>query len=215
MKQEFSILLNPEKWRCLQNFNFSHSVHWESAENKLYPGFSICYTKVKCSASAATLYPAAGRAHSQGSDLVYGGTERLGLRWCWLCELCHWEQEGPVIRYWRLETPLFLCLSALWCSLSLAAGSKGGFLTIFRLSTWKDRLEPWASLGCSLTFCIFRSCPPLPQAMPSADGSNDLFLSKSTSCGMRGHWKLPSEGNPPHPPKCRLKMRKRAWRHFI
>lgn len=53
---------------------------------------------------------------------------------------------------------------------------------------------------------------PLLQAMPSADGSNGLFLSKSTPCWMRGHcrhWGIPLMS------KWRLKMRKRAWRHFV
>lgn len=93
---------------------------------------------------------------------------------------------------------VILSLSGLWCSPSLAAVSKGGVLTVFGLSIWEDRLGPCASLGSPLTFCIFRSCLPLPQAMPSADGSNGLFLSKSTPWWMRGHCKFPSMGNPPN-----------------
>lgn len=44
-------------------------------------------------------------------------------------------------------------------------------------------------------FSIFRSCVPFPQAIPSDEGSEGLFLSKSTPCWMRVHCKLQSVGN--------------------
>lgn len=56
LKLEFSIIFNLENWRCLHNFNFFHSVHWDSTENPLYPSFCVHYTKVNCTASPATRY---------------------------------------------------------------------------------------------------------------------------------------------------------------
>lgn len=184
-------------------------MHWESSETVSRLLYMLHQSKIYCqrcnSVSTSWLCP-------------------LPKQWPWSMDLVHTsgcagaDCVSPVI--WTIRASdlelrfinVILSLSGLWCSPSLAAVSKGGFLTVFRLSTWEDRLGPWASwahlspsVSSGAAFLFHGPHLQLMEAMvcfcpnPLLDGWGDVVNSLV--------WGILLVS------KCRLKMR-RAWRHF-